>query len=82
MKFLLMKSIFGVGVAFLLLGCLFSSAQSNKQKPILLNIDNSMIVKKKLNPFYSRALKRGYLEYIPVDFFINIKGVKLIFQKS
>lgn len=47
-----------------------------------LNIDNSMIVKKKLNSFYSRALKREYLEYIPVDFFINIKGIKLIFQKK
>lgn len=47
-----------------------------------LNLDNSMIVKKKLNSFYSRALKRDYLEYIPVDFFINIKGIKLIFQKS
>lgn len=47
-----------------------------------LNIGNSMIVKKKLNSFYSRALKREYLEYIPVDFFINIRGIKLIFQKS
>lgn len=47
-----------------------------------LNIDDSLIVKKKLNSFYSRALKRDYLEYIPVDFFKNIKGIKLIFQKS
>lgn len=42
MKFLLMKIVFGVGVAFLLLGFLFSSAQSNKQKPILLDGDESL----------------------------------------
>ncbi len=47
-----------------------------------LNIDDSMIVRKKLNSFYSRALKRDYLEYIPVDFFIDIKGLKLALQMN
>jgi hypothetical protein len=35
--------------------------------------------KKKLNRFYSKALKRNILEYIPTDFFLESKEFKLVY---
>lgn len=37
---------------------------------------------KKLTPFYSRALRRDYLEYIPVDFFQEFDDFKLLYSKN
>lgn len=37
---------------------------------------------KKLTPFYSRALRRDYLEYIPVDFFQEYDDFKLLYSKN
>lgn len=51
-------------------------------KKIFPNDFNSVPASKKLNLFYSRALKREYLEYIPVDFFQTKKDFKLIFSKK
>lgn len=46
-----------------------------------LNIELTPKIKK-LTPFYSRALRRDYLEYIPVDFFQEYDDFKLLYSKN
>lgn len=38
-------------------------------------------IKKELTPFYKKFLKRSTLEYIPVDFFTEHNGFKIVEQK-
>lgn len=39
-------------------------------------------IKKELNTFYSKALNRKFITYIPVDFFRKDSAFKLIYQKK
>lgn len=39
-------------------------------------------IRKELNDFYAKALRRKHITYIPVDFFLTIPKIKKIYEKN